>query len=46
MTPGNRYFYFDEASDSFFELMGQGPSRLARVFALMAGVLLLASVLV
>ena len=46
MTPGNRYFYFDEATDSFIELMEQGPSRLVRVFVFMAGVLLLASVLV
>jgi len=37
MTSGNRYF--DEASDSFIELMGQGTSRLVRVFAFMAGVL-------
>ena len=46
MTPGNRYFYFDEATDRFIELMGQGPSRLVCVFAFMAGVLLLASVLI
>lgn len=46
MTPRNRYFYFDEAADSFIELMEQGPSRLVRVLAFMAGVLLLASVLV
>ena len=46
MTPGNRYFYFDEASESFIELMVQGPSRLVRVFAFVAGILLLASVLI
>ncbi len=46
MMPENRYFYFDEATDSFIELMGQGPSRLGRVFAFIAGVLLLASVLI
>ena len=46
MTSGNRYFYFDEASDRFIKLMGQGLSRLVGVFAFMAGVLLLARVLV
>ncbi len=46
MTPGNRYFYFDEASESFIALMEQGPSRLVRVFAFVAGILLLASVLI
>ncbi len=46
MMPENRYFYFDEATDSFIKLMGQGPSQLVRVFAFMAGVLLLASVLI
>ena len=46
MPPRNRYFYFDEATDSFIELMEQGPKRLVRLFALMAGVLLLASVLI
>ena len=46
MPPRNRYFYFDEATDSFVELMEEGPQRLVRFFALMAGVLLIASVLI
>lgn len=46
MTSRNRYFYFDETTGAFTELADRGPRRLARVFAIMAGVLLLASVLI
>ena len=46
MTPRNRYFYFDEATDTFVELLEQGPRRLVRLFALAAGVLIVASVLI
>ena len=39
----NRYFYFDEATDTAIELLDQGPRRLAQMVALIAGLLIIAS---
>ena len=47
MRPGNRYFYFDEAADAFLALADRSKLwRLARMFALVAGMLLVVSVVV
>ena len=42
--PKNRYFYFDETTETVIELMDRGPLRLARLFAMVAGLLVVASV--
>ena len=42
--PKNRYFYFDEATDTAIELLDRGPRWLARLFAVVAGLLIVASV--
>ncbi len=39
----NRYFYFDEATDTAIELLDHGPRRVAQIVALIAGLLIVAS---
>ena len=39
----NRYFYFDEATDTVIELMDQGPRRLVQFVAFVAGLLIVVS---
>ena len=39
----NRYFYFDDATDTAIELLDQGPRRVAQLVVLVAGLLIVAS---
>lgn len=43
--PQNRYFHYDEATDSFVELIEQKPAGLVRIVAIVAGLFVLATVL-
>ena len=40
----NRYFYFDETTDTCIELLERGPKRLVQFFAIIAGLLAVVSV--
>ena len=41
--PKHQYFYLDEATDSFIDLLERGPARLVRLLAILAGLLIAVS---